>query len=301
MSSSSLSIASGHLYTLYLFIASDLKTIVGPSTCFGLSNSIAGQPLIENPPLNRSGVLFRLPIVAVSVTVSLLPVVISNQTRPDSVLEDRINKPWRALPSGRVHPAAAKRLMHLANVISLLFNFWYGNEVLWLITILGDWLYNDKGAANKNYWARNATNAAAFFIYGLEATKVAVSPSRLNFAVYGWLALLALVTASTVQTQDLPDREGDKARGRHTMPLVLGELKTRWAVAVPAVLWSIILPLVWRSALFGYLVTLPFGLILASRVLLLRTLEADEWTWRCWNLWMVSLYSLPLASRIRLR
>ncbi|KAI4088408.1 MAG: hypothetical protein L6R37_008207 [Teloschistes peruensis] len=126
--------------------------------------------------------------------------------------------------------------MHLANVISLLFNFWYGSGVMWLITILGDWLYNDKGAANKNYWARNATNAAAFFTYGLEATKDAVSPSRLKFAVYGWLALLALVIASTVQTQNLPDREGDKARGRHTMPLILGELETRWTVAVSAAL-----------------------------------------------------------------
>ncbi|KAI4240229.1 MAG: hypothetical protein L6R40_005258 [Gallowayella cf. fulva] len=289
-----------HLRTLYLFIASDLKTIIVPSSLFGVWNALAGHPLTADPSPSGPSIIQRFPFVLFWTALSLLPVVISNQCRPDSILEDGINKPWRNLPSRRISLSSAKRLMRITNVLSLLLNLWYGNGIIWLITVVGDWLYNEKGAANRGYLVRNLANAAAFVCYGLGATRVAAVPFHLQPVAYGWLALLGLVIASTVQTQDLPDREGDKARGRHTMPLVCGDAITRWSIIFPTLLSSAALPWIWGSSMLGYVVTVGLGLALAGRLRLWGTIEADEGSWRLWNIWVVSLYSLPLSSRVRL-
>ena len=49
-----------------------------------------------------------------------------------------------------------------------------------------------------------------------------------------WIALTALVTASTIHAQDFPDVEGDKERGRKTMPLVYGDFWSRATLAAMA-------------------------------------------------------------------
>lgn len=287
------------LYTLYLFIASDMKTIILPSAILGFCHSVAGSAWTL--PLTKEIYhVMRLPIVFVWLLLNLLPITISNQLRPDSVLEDRINKPWRAIPSHRISPSSANHLMWLFGLLSFFISFYHGNETVWLMLMVGNWPYNHRDAANRNFIVRNLANAAAFVLYALGATRVVMHPFELPEGIYKWLALLAFVIATTVHTQDFPDREGDKARGRRTMPLVLGDIEARWTVVVPALLWSAILPLLWGSGVLGYTLTCMPGLALALRIILFRTQKADEQTWKLWTAWITSLYALPLTSRIQI-
>lgn len=56
-------------------------------------------------------ILLRAPLVCFWVWINLLPFAIDNQRQPAAILEDKHNKPWRTMPSGRMTRAQAKRLM----------------------------------------------------------------------------------------------------------------------------------------------------------------------------------------------
>lgn len=45
------------------------------------------------------------------VWINLLPFAIDNQRQPAEILEDKHNKPWQTVPSGRMTRAQAKRLV----------------------------------------------------------------------------------------------------------------------------------------------------------------------------------------------
>lgn len=93
-----------HLYSLWLFTCSDLKTIVGPKTAFGILNSLCASAY-GLPSKPAAVILSRLPLVFLWTWINLLPFSIDNQRRPKAIEEDRINKPWRPMPSGRVSMA----------------------------------------------------------------------------------------------------------------------------------------------------------------------------------------------------
>jgi hypothetical protein len=102
-----------HIYSIWLFTYSDIKTIIVPKTIFGALGALSapsfGFRLIHIPsPLEVS---LRLPLTILWVWINLLPFAIDNQRHLSSIEEDKINKPWRVMPSGRMIPAQAKRLM----------------------------------------------------------------------------------------------------------------------------------------------------------------------------------------------
>ena len=90
-----------HSYSLWLFTASDLKTIVGPSLVFGVANALAILSYELEVPIYRTNqdVGRRIPHVAFWIWTNLLPFTINNQTAAGAVEEDVINKPWRNLPA----------------------------------------------------------------------------------------------------------------------------------------------------------------------------------------------------------
>lgn len=161
-----------------------------------------------------------------------------------------------------------------------------------------DWMYNDLGGADEHYVVRNIVNALGFVCYSSGSLRIASGypDIRLNRLAYGWLAIVFLIVASTLQIQDLPDQEGDRARHRSTAPLVLGHEWARWTVAVPVLAWSLLCPLFWSVNIYAYVLPVVVGGYLAGRVLLLRSVAADEISWKLWCVWTGTLYLLPLAK-----
>ena len=134
-----------HLYSVWLFTFSDLKTIVLPSTAFALLNGVA----VSLDSLRTSSslhlplpyqILLKTPTVLLWVWVNLLPFTINKQRQPEAIQEDSMNKTWRTIPSRRPPPESAKRLMLAFYLIAIIISLFLGNLSQCLaLVLLGHW------------------------------------------------------------------------------------------------------------------------------------------------------------------
>lgn len=106
------------------------------------------------------------------------------------------------------------------------------------------------------------------------------------------------VIFTTVQMQDLEDVGGDAARGRWTVPLRVGDRRCRWSIALLVPAWTVAACWFWavRRQHACAVLCHALALVVAWRVLCRTTVAHDRVTFRFWNLWIVSLYVLPLAA-----
>ncbi|KAI4150139.1 MAG: hypothetical protein L6R39_002334 [Caloplaca ligustica] len=212
-------------------------------------------------------------------------------------MEDSINKPWRPIPSGRV-TADESRVMLLILVPLTFLLAWQLDVVQESAAFtICTWMYNDLGGSSEGSFIRNALNAAGLVTLHAGATAIALKRSgsaQLTLQSWAWLASIAAVILTTVQTQDLPDRHGDLARRRKTMPLVYGEEFTRWVTAVLVIVWSLVCPSIWHVDMFGYVVPVLVAVFLAIRIVYCRSIAADELSWKVWCGWMSLMFILPL-------
>lgn len=141
----------GFCWDLWLFTESDFFTFVGPDSAFGIFGALAG-PLLLNNTDSALNVLARAPLVVIFNWSNLLIFDLANQRLPESVEEDRINKPHRPLPSGRMTPRSARRLL-LASlptvfIMSYFLGPWVETSLLFALT----WMYNDLGGGDEGKW-----------------------------------------------------------------------------------------------------------------------------------------------------
>ena len=284
-----------NLKTVHLITKSDWKTTIFPATVFALSCAFSGPLATTNSTPDLLSIFFRIPKVVLWVWLNLWVFNLANQRLPNSVLEDSINKPWRAIPSKRLTPDQARQLLILSIPVvffaTLRMGGWHPSVILMLLT----WIYNDLGAADENVLVRHLNNALGFGCFSAGAAQVAAGfPHHgLNDTAYQWLAVISVVITVTIQFQDMEDVEGDSLRGRRTAPIVFGDRPTRWANAVTAIACSWGAPVFWRLDASGYVLPVSLGLLLAYRTLALRTLKADKTTFKLWCLWLMVLYLLP--------
>ena len=236
----------------------------------------------------------HVPHVVLWTWLNIVLFTLSNQRLPDAVKEDAINKPWRPLPAGRITGFQAMQLLLVGIPIVFFASFYLGGvEETVLLTCL-NWMYNELGGA-EDYIGRNLLLAATYACYCSGSVKVASGHEyTMHRAAYQWIAIIAGVIFTTMQVQDLKDQEGDQARGRRTMPLVLGDKPTRWTIAVPVLIWSIACPTFWSLQAFSFATSIALGLVVAFRVILMQGIAADRFTWKLWCLWLTFLYLLPV-------
>ncbi|KAF2679343.1 hypothetical protein K458DRAFT_480422 [Lentithecium fluviatile CBS 122367] len=285
-----------HGYTIWLFTQSDLKTIIVPSSVFGLIGALSGPPLLTGS-LPNEAILFRAPHVLLWTWSTLLPFAINNQCQEDAITEDRHNKPWRPLPSKRIAPSSATWLMLLLYIVNLLLSphlggFWQSISMLFL----GTW-YNRLGGADRSAVEKNFINAAGYISFVSGALSVAISDrnSGVGFGAIAipWFLCIGLVILTTVHTQDFQDVDGDAARGRITVPLAIGDGVARLTVALAVPFWSLFIPWYFQSHLLGWVGPIILATVVSYRISLRRNKTDDKVTFVCWNLWIVSLYAVP--------
>lgn len=290
-----------HLYTLWLFTRSDLKTVLIPQLFFALSNTLSGHILTPNPTptFTQSSLPTRLLCAAAWIWLNLLTEVMANQRLPASITEDALNKPWRPLSSGRLTPDQARRLLLLLVVPSAL-------ALSWVLGVMGPsvglvvltWLYNDLGGAGEECVLRNVLNAAGLLCFGMGATSIVGGVEGGDLTMKGrvWFGVVGAVIATTVHVQDLPDMEGDRARDRKTVPLIWGERVARNSAAGMVAVWSLVCPLFWNARMAVCAVFGLAGMGLGVWIVWWRGVEADRVAWRLWCIWMMGLFALPLCA-----
>ena len=258
---------------------------------------MSGDVLVVNAAPSDLKTLLRLPLVAFWVWSNLLPFAINNQRQQKAIQEDELNKPWRTMPSQRLTPDEAKILMLITYPAALALSMYLGATKPCVALIFFGWVYNDLGGADRDPIVRNLINGIGYLSFACGATIVAGSHQLFNEMIYRWILVIGAVIITTVQLQDMTDQEGDSIRGRKTVPLVIGDGPARWTIAVPVVLWSLLCPAFWSFDVIGFILPVTIGVSISSRILLVRTLEADKSTFKLWNLWVMILYFLPLLKR----
>ena len=276
-----------------------MKTTVYPATTFALAAALSGTLLTTNPSPTILGILFRLPKAIIWTWLNLFLFNLANQRLPSSILEDTINKPWRAIPSKRMTPTQARQLLLLSIPLVYASTYYLGGREESVLLMVLTWIYNDLGAADESFLVRHITNALGFVTFSAGATQVACGYPihTLNTTAYQWLGVIAAVITFTIQFQDMEDQEGDRMRNRRTLPIVLGDSTTRWVNAVVIVAFSLIAPLFWQLRVLGCLAPLGLGVCIAGRTIILKSVAADRKTFKLWCLWLIGLYLLPLIKR----
>lgn len=294
---------SNFLISIWLFTFSDLKTIVGPKTLFGLTHALAADMFAfkDLSILPRSHILMRTPIVICWIWINLLPFCIDNQRQPSAIAEDAANKPWRPLPSGLVGSQQVKHWMLALYPMAVITSISVGGlrQCVALI-ILGVW-YNDFGGSDKNFFVRNLINACGFVCYASGATEVALGQALpISLTAVWWFSLVGAVVLTTAHSQDMADQVGDRLRDRKSVPLTIGDGPSRWTIALFVSAFSIAGPSFWGLHWFGYVVPVILGALVTVRTLKWKSVTADKATFRVWNIWMMAMYVLPLTASLSL-
>ena len=230
--------------------------------------------------------------------INLLPFAIDNQRQPDGVKEDTENKPWRPLPSKRLTAGQAKLTMLVCYLIALSSSLYLGG-VWQCITLVGlGYWYNDLKGADNSCITRNLINACGYICFTSGALEVTSGLSIVSMrpVAYQWLLTIALVIFTTIHSQDLYDQAGDSLRKRWTVPLVLGDSAARWTIVLSVGVWSWFCPSFWQLGIKGFATSVVLGGILVWRTLSQRTVKADKRSFRIYNVWIISLFFLPLID-----
>ncbi|KAL8951593.1 MAG: hypothetical protein Q9222_002448 [Ikaeria aurantiellina] len=226
------------VHNISLFTRGDFTTFVVPNTVFGIASALSNR-LMSGNTSHVSTVVKRLPLIIFFNWSNLLIFVLANQRLPESVKEDKLNKPWRPIPSGRMTQRQTRHLLILLMPVILLLNYalgvWKETALLFSLT----WVYNDLRGGDDNWLVRNLVIALAFFYYNLGSLKLAMGVSNIDMdqtlsnAAYAWTVAMSAIIATTMHVQDLQDQAGDIAGGRQTAPLAIGDAAARWTIAVP--------------------------------------------------------------------
>ena len=295
------SAAFWHVQTIWLFTFSDLKTIVGPQTLFGILSMLSEPVLTTKASPGFYETIGVIPRTAFWTWINLLPGIIDNQRNPEAIKEDSMNKPWRPMPSNRLSQEAALVLVLVLYPIAIFSSLKLGGLGQCLALIVLAYWYNNLGGADRNFFVKNFINACGYICFTSGAAEVAstsqISTSSPKPVTIQWLLLIGAVVLTSVHTQDMHDQAGDKARGRMTLPLVIGDRPARWTIATAMTLWSVLCPTFWGLGIVSYAVSMSLGTFIALRALFKTSIEDDKRTFRFWNLWMVLLYAMPLAKK----
>jgi 4-hydroxybenzoate polyprenyltransferase len=286
-----------HIHTLYLFTASDFPTFALPTTLFGLCGALSGPLLTTNLTPSILQTLVRiLPALAV-IWLNLLVFNIANQRSASAVEEDRINKPHRPIPSGRMSSEQAGILHLVLLPITLVLGYSTGVWKESVILCVFQHVYNDLHGCDAHFLLRNALIAAGYALYSVISFKMLIAPGHaLKPEGWHWIAVVTAVMFTTQHICDIKDGDGDRSRGRRSAPIVLGDGICRWSVALPVLLCSVACPAFFDLGIKSYVFTMGLGGLVAARTVVLRDVESDRVTWKVWALWTCGLFVLPVIK-----
>lgn len=280
----------------HLITESNIKAFVTPTVLNGML--AVGSGGVTADVLGWPDLAAAVPKVALYIWLWDLYFDCSNQKDPGSIEEDRLNKPWRAIPSGRLSVEAAERWYVVSACIMPAVALWLGALPEALAFMLETWAYDRLGGGS-TWWGRSIINPLFFSTGQLGAIRVAAGSSTTVSKVgYEWCFLHALVILTTIHTQDLRDLDGDKARGRNTLPLAMGEGATRVVMSFFICFWSFACPAWWECSVAGYLLPGLLGTFVAGRFLFLTSRKSDRFSFHLYALlWLPSIYSTPMFSQ----
>lgn len=302
-----------HLYTIWLFTLSDLRTTCLQTVLFGLAGAASGRLTTPATATITHSIsvwaaainLLRTSLRAfVFVWLLLLVLQLDNQSMHGGPEEDALNnKAWRPIPSGRISQSHVRDTLLLSTIIvALLVSFILGVQLEAAGFVAASYIYNQLGGGDVNPVIRNLLNGVGLTLLNTGSLKLATAHSKEEGAFvdgggYVWILAVGLVISTTIQTQDFRDQEGDAARGRWTLPLVIGDGPARLVTAASMLVWAFLCPWICGAGFVGYSLSVVTACVAAFSLMVYRTRSADGLSFKLWSVWLTVVYLMPwLAS-----
>jgi 4-hydroxybenzoate polyprenyltransferase len=157
-----------------------------------------------------------------------------------------------------------------------------------ILTVLVCFLHWDR-----HWFTKNTVVMTLGVLVELAAAWTLVTP--LTADSLRWVLVLSGMIGVTSVLQDMRDVAGDRAVGRRTMPVALGEERARWVIgamfaAAPIVIHVGLMPSkVGAAALVCEAILGVWSLAVAGRVLWLRSPREDHRTYMLYTYWYCAL------------
>ena len=161
---------------------------------------------------------------------------------------DRINKPNRPLPSGKISIKSAKRFMIimfiLGNIAGLILGFWSFVISLFVATALLFWYA---------YRLRHVALVGNMVVAFLSALTFLFATQAFGDIKLGYVPFVLTFILSVIRevVKDLEDLDGDRAHDSKTLPVVAGEAPTRVIAGIIAALFIPIVPIPYVAGMYG--------------------------------------------------
>ncbi|NWF80201.1 MAG: UbiA family prenyltransferase [Chloroflexi bacterium] len=220
---------------------------------------------------------------------------ISNQL--GGVHEDRHNKPDRPLAAGLVTRRGAWMRWFVAMALFSLVG-WHLGVLEWTLLWQVALVLHNLGSWSRHYATKNLVMTLGS-VAQLAAAWQMVRP--ITPTVWAWILVPALTLLTHVSLQDMRDIAGDRLVGRRTFPIVFGEWPGRLFLALAFALLPVATHVVLLApeglrpdVLVLDLLLAAICLVIAGRVLWLRSPAADHVTYMLYTYW----YCFVLAAAI---
>ncbi|KAI9444016.1 UbiA prenyltransferase family [Lactarius indigo] len=274
-----------HIHTAILFTWTDYKTIFLPITVF----ACATAPLQSFSSFLQCGVW---------IWFHQLMCNVSNQAR--SYQEDKANRPWRPLPSGRISEPKAVVLRWTMVLLCILLSFIYDQDLVptTLSLVAVTYTYDELGGAS-NIVGKALCTAGGYASFEVGATTIISANHALDIVSVTAVIISGILIFTVIQAQDFPDVEGDKLARRMTFPIYAPEL-SRFLTLFAIVAWSIFLSWFWGIGRISTALFISFGIHVGLRYYFYRDLADDRKSYLIFNVWLMAAHVLPLHARTSL-
>ncbi|KAK0460551.1 UbiA prenyltransferase family [Desarmillaria tabescens] len=270
------------LETLYLFTRSDYKTIFFPVLIYSLA--------VSDKFTFRSFIW-----TVIWLWLHLLQANVSNQMF--SGHEDKLNKPWRPLPSRRITPRQARIFWWCLTILCFTVSALCGRVILFSSAALTlvEILHDDIGLSG-NLVLKNLCNVGGYITFELGASACFNSRHNLDRNSLTALICSGVLIFTTISAQDFADVKGDTLSGRRTFPIVAPE-GSRYYILAIIPLWSGSLVNLWNLGPASGSLFVAFGAYVGFRFFRFRDERSDRYNYVWYNIWLVIAHALPYNTR----
>ncbi|KAI6040764.1 UbiA prenyltransferase family [Pisolithus marmoratus] len=206
--------------------------------------------------------------------------------------EDKINKPSRPIPAGRITAHDATTLRWALVPICLAYSALYSAQLTFfsLSMLLFTARYNEHDS-DKEPLSKNLLTAVMYGCLEMGGTLVAAR-DHTQVSDTGMVAAEMTVTvlSSTLHAEDFKDADGDRETGRRTFPIAYPVL-SRIAIGLAIPLWSIFLALLWELDALSATAFVAYGCYVGTRFMLYHAKQDGKRSCKHYSTWF-SLHHL---------
>ena len=229
---------------IWLFICSDIIDCLFIGTSFGI-----GCYFTTMKRYDQQFILFDFLSGVLKCVVFnlfyLLPFSVSNQMPKQMILEDKINKPYRPLPSKIITISQAQSRFYIYTIFYVVIS-WYQNClfscVVWMSFM---WMYNQKNWSRFWFFKNLVMSIGAISLFSGQWSVISMhinntykfntgctgttsmmgikGATDLNISIMRWIFIESFCIGLGISMQDIRDMKGDKMTGRVTLPILLND------------------------------------------------------------------------------